>query len=163
MAFARYLSVLALALWVGGLVALGALAAPGIFSVLEAQTSAGPELGGQVFEVIFANAQHAAWGCGLVVFVSLAVRAALGPRPRRLAIRLWSVTGMVALSAISSVVLVPRIDAIRRNVAGSIAALPAIDPRAVSFHRLHNMASAFMAVTIVVGAALIWAELMDRP
>ena len=55
-------------------------------------------------------------GCGVLLIVLLAIRAALGPRPRRVGLRLWTVMGMIALTAGTLTVLVPRIDGIRRAV-----------------------------------------------
>ena len=87
MAFLRVASLAVLAIWVGGLAALGLVAAPTIFATLEAQDPAGGRaLAGVVFGAIFERFQHWAWGLGLLLMGILAVRALLGPRPRRLAV-----------------------------------------------------------------------------
>jgi hypothetical protein len=163
MSVLRYLGLVALALWTGGLVALGAIGAPTIFRVLEAHDPvAGRDTAAIVFGSIFQQAQWAAWGLGLIVLVSLGIRAALGPRPRRMAIRVWTTLAMLAVSVLSAVVIAPRIDAIRTSVAGSIASLPESDPRRVEFGRLHGLSNGLMTVTVLAGLALMWAEMRDQ-
>jgi hypothetical protein len=163
MAFLAFASLVVLALWVGGLVAMG-VAAPVIFSVLEAHDpAAGRVVAGLVFGAVFEHFQRYAWGLGGLQIVLLGLRAALGPRPRRLALRLSTVGLMLALSLGASFVLAPRINAIRDAVAPqTVAALPATDPRQAEFGRLHGLSNVAMLVTVGLGAALLWAEMRDR-
>ena len=61
----RLASLVVLAIWVGGLAALGFVAAPVIFSTLEAQDPAGGRaLAGLVFGAVFRRFQHVAWVLG---------------------------------------------------------------------------------------------------
>jgi hypothetical protein len=162
MFFLRYLALVALAIWVGGLIALGALAAPTIFDVLETRDGAGGrELAGLLFGSVLQQQQYAAWALGAIVIISLAVRAALGPRPRRLAIRIWTVTLMLAISAALTFVIAPRIDAIRVSARGPVSLLPDGDDRKVSFGRLHGLSNGLMLLTVVAGLGLMWTETKD--
>ncbi len=159
----RYIALVGLALWTGGLAALGGVGAPTIFRVLEARDAAhGRELAGVLFGAIFQLFQYASWGIALVLLGSLGVRAALGPRPRRFAVRMWTVLLMLALSLVTALVLTPRIETLRDSVTGSIASLPAADPRAIEFGRLHGASSVLMLATLLLGLGLIWAEMEDR-
>ena len=83
----RYAAVLALAFWMGGLVALGAVAAPATFDVLGARGARGPAARRQPSSARLLRAVQPAiaYGCAAVVLLSLAVRGVLGPRPRRFA------------------------------------------------------------------------------
>src|SRR4029078_4488309 len=120
----RYAAVLALAVWIGGLVALGGIGAPAIFAVLEGHDPvAGRELAGQVFGVVFVNFQYVAMILAGVVIASLGARAALGPRPRHFKLRLWAVAAMLAVSAIATFGITPRIDVLRTSAEGSMASL----------------------------------------
>jgi hypothetical protein len=158
----RFLAILALAAWVGGLLALGGVAAPTLFAQLQLhQGAAGRELAGVVFGDIFDRFQYAAWGLGGVVITSLAARAALGPRPRRLAIRIWTIAFMLAASVATTWVIAPRIVAIRDAVHAPIESLPATDARRVTFGRLHGASSVLMLVTLFAGVGLLWAETRD--
>jgi hypothetical protein len=155
----RFASLLVLALWVGGLVALGSVAAPTIFAVLELHDPlAGSTLAGDLFGQIFQRFQHLTWILGGLLLALLGARAALGPRPRLLGLRMWTVTGMLAVSVASGLILAPRIDAIRRDTAGTLASLPATDPRKVEFGWLHGVSTALMLLTLGAGLGLIGCE-----
>ncbi len=163
MAFLRFVALLALAVWIGGLVALGGIAAPALFDVLETtQPVGGRELAGVLFGVILARFQYVALAMGALLVVSLALRAALGPRPRRTAIRMWTVVAMLAMSAVTSFVITPRIDAIRESVPGPIAALSPDNPQRILFGRLHAASSGLMLLTVVAGLGLVWIEMRDQ-
>ena len=163
MTFLRYLALLALALWIGGLVALGAAAAPQLFTVLAAQDPAsGRDTAGMLFGAVFERFQHYIWAFAGVLFFSLGLRAALGPRPRRFAVRMWTVSAMLVGSLVTAFYITPRIDAIRRDVPTAVSSLKADDPRRVDFGRLHGLSSAIMVFTVLAGAGLIWVEMRDQ-
>ncbi len=163
MALLRFVALVALALWVGGLAALSAVSAPALFDVLQAQDPAtGRELAGRLFGVMFDRFQYIAWALGGIVIVSLVIRAALGPRPRRFGIRTWGATVMVAASLVTVFVVTPRIDAIRASVTGPVASLPADDGRRTNFGRLHGLSTGLMAATMLMGIGLLWMETRDH-
>lgn len=158
----RVVSLALIALWIGGLTVLGIIAAPAIFSVLEVQDPvAGRTLAGMVFGDIFARFQQLAWGLGAGLLTLLGLRAALGPRPRRLAIQIWMVTGMLAASAYTGLIVSPRIEALRTETASTMAALPDTDPRKMEFGRLHGLSNGLMALTLAAGLAIFWIELRE--
>jgi len=162
-AFFRYLAIVALAVWVGGLVALAGIAAPAIFEVLQAHDAeTGRQLAGEVFGLILGRFQYVAWAAAALLFLSYGSRAALGPRPHRTAIRIWVVAAMLAASLVIVFVIVPNVDAIRMSVDGAVAMLPADDARRIAFGRWHGLASVLSLATIVGGLGLAWAELGDR-
>lgn len=163
MSLLRLASVLTLATWIGGLAVLGGVAAPTIFSVLEAHDPvAGRTLAGLVFGSVFERFQHVSWGLGVLLLLLLGARAALGPRPRRLAIRLWTVTAMLAMSLAAGLVLAPRIDAIRERTPGTVAGLPDTDPDKITFGRLHGLSNGLVLLTLVAGVGLFWVEMKDQ-
>jgi len=162
MAILRVASLVVVAIWVGGLAVLGFVAAPMIFSTLEASDPAsGRVLAGQVFGAVFERFQHWTWALGGLLVALLVARALLGPRPRRLALRVWTVAGMVALSLTTALLIGPRIDQIRRETNGSVSALPDSDARKTEFGRLHGLSTAFMFCTLAAGVGLLWAETKD--
>jgi hypothetical protein len=162
MSVLRFASLLALAVWVGGLAALGGVGAPALFSVLEGRDPAGGRaLAGELFGEIFLRFQHLAWLLGGAFVMLLITRRMLGPRPRPFGVRLAGASVMLALSLVAGLVLAPRIDAIRRETNGAVAALDDADPRKTEFGRLHGLSNALMGVTLVVGAGLIWLEMKD--
>lgn len=163
MALLRVASLAIVSIWVGGLAMLGFVAAPTIFATLEAQDPAGGRaLAGLVFGAVFERFQHWTWVLGALLALLLVVRALIGPRPRRLALRLWAVAGMVALSLTTAFVIAPRIEAIRLDARGAVNALPDTDVRKAEFTRLHGLSTAFMLCTLAAGVGLLWAETKDQ-
>lgn len=159
----RFATLLVLAVWIGGLVVLGAIAAPAIFAILEAQDpGAGRMTAGLVFGGIFQHFQYLAWGLGGTLLLLFGARAALGPRPRRMALRVWTVVAMLGLSVVTAEIIAPRINRVRDSVVGPIAALDDADPRKVEFGRLHGASNGLMLVTVIAGLGLLWAETRDR-
>ena len=154
--------MIVLALWVGGLATLGFLAAPTIFGVLELHDAeAGRAMAGEVFGAVFQRFQHAAWALGGLLLALYGLRAALGPRPRWLAVRMWTAMAMLAMSLATALYIAPRIDAIRQSTTGTVAGLPDTDPRKGEFGRLHGFSNGLMLVTLLCGVGLIYAELKD--
>lgn len=159
----RWVSIVALATWVGGLVTLGAVVAPELFQLLARHDPAGGrELAAYLFGALLGSFQYVAWVAGGLLLASLALRAAIGPRPRRTALRVWTVAAMLTASVLLSLVIAPRIDAIRAETKGTIAARPADDPLRVQFGRLHGLSSGLMLATVLAGLGLLWAEMKDR-
>src|ERR1051325_5810151 len=78
----RYVYVLALVVWLGGMLILGAVVAPTTFEVLQTQAgSAGRELAGAVFGTALARFHYVAYGAGAVLLLTLGAMRVLGPRP----------------------------------------------------------------------------------
>jgi hypothetical protein len=162
MGLLRFVSLLLLAIWVGGAAVLGAVGAPTIFAVLEAHDPAGGRtLAGQLFGAVLTRFHHLSFVVGGLFLAVMGTRAALGPRPRRLGLRLWTMAAMLAASGVTAYVITPRIDAIRTTTSGAVASLPDDDPRKREFGRLHGASNVLMLCTIVGGVTLIWAELKD--
>lgn len=162
MTFLRFIAFVALAFWVGGLVALGLFAAPSLFVTLQAHDpAAGRELAGAAFGAIFQRFQYFALGAGVLLLVSIGFRAALGPRPRHFKARMLVAAVMLASSAATAFLIAPRIDKIRASTSGAVANLPEQDPQRVAFGRLHGASSGLMLLTIVAGLGLFWKEASD--
>src|SRR5688572_3891612 len=93
----RYVYILALVVWLGGMVVLGAVVAPATFQVLQASVPAtGRELGGAVFTAILERFHYIAYVCGTLLLLTLAAMALLGPRPSGLAVRAALVAALLS-------------------------------------------------------------------
>src|SRR5262245_17611597 len=138
MSIVRFLSLVILAVWVGGLAILGAVTAPTIFSALQAHDPVGGRtLAADVFGAIFQRFQHVSWLLGGLLLALLALRAALGPRPRHTGLRVLMIAVMIAISVGTALLITPRINQLRVEAAGPLASLPDPDPRKIEFNRLH--------------------------
>lgn len=162
MSLLRFASLLTLAIWVGGLIVLGSVGAPVLFTVLELKDPVGGRgLAAELFGGMFIRFQQMAWILGGALVLLLIIRRVLGPRPRPFAVRLSAASGMLGLSLVSGLLLAPRIDAIRRDTGGAIASLDEGDARKIEFNRLHGLSNALMGITLVVGVGMLWLEMKD--
>ena len=158
----RVISLALVAVWIGGLTALGVVAAPAVFDVLQqVDPAAGRTTAGLVFGEIFDRFQHLAWGLGGALLALLGIRTALGPLPRRLAIQIWVVVAMLGASAYTGLVVGPRIDQLRETTPATMQSLPDDDARKVEFGRLHGLSNGLMALTLMAGLCLFWIESRD--
>ena len=150
----RFAAVLALAIWIGGLVALGMFAAPTAFDVLGPRGPDGRALAGALFGETLARFHSAIYACGGILLASLAVRGVLGPRPRRFAIRVAVVVVMLGAAVYSGFVLIPQVQT-------AAAAMQDADSRRIELGRLHGIATSIQLVPLLGGLLLLWFELKD--
>ena len=152
----RYVYILALVVWLGGMVVLGAVVAPTIFSVLQASDPvSGRALAGVAFGAMLGRFHYIAYAAGAILLVTLAAMALLGPRPRGLAARSALVAVMLAVALYSGVVVLGNVDAIQREVGALPSRLPEGDPRRVRFDQLHQLSTRLMMLNIVGALALL--------
>lgn len=152
----RYLYVLALVMWLGGMSMAGLVVAPATFSVLEAwNPTTGRVLAGQVFGAVLARVHLVAYVAAVVMLVVLTAERLLGPRPKSYGVRVGLLGVMLALTLYSGVVLAPQIDQLQVQVTGPMNHLPADDPRRVEFDRLHSLSTTLVTTTLVGGLLLL--------
>jgi hypothetical protein len=158
----RYAALLAITVWVGGLIALGAVAAPAIFDVVAArQLPDGRLFAGTVFGEILRRFHNVSYVCGGVILLSLTARAALGPRPRQSAMRLALTLAMLGAVVYSAFFVAPRIERLQRMTGVAPSSLPAGDPRRAEFGRLHGLSTGVQLVPLVGGLILLFFEMRD--
>ena len=130
---AELVELVAIALWLGGIVALGAVVAPVVFRTVAAPSSA------DAMTLVFRRFDKVAMGCAAAVLVAEAARVAVAP-PVAGAARRWAGVRMalagiaMTLAVWQGVSLSPRIEALHRG--GAIRGLgeSGLDLEAV--HRL---------------------------
>jgi len=155
----RYAYLLALVVWVGGLIALGGIAAPAIFASLTgAHGLAGREMAGLVFGSVLRRFHVTAYISAAVMLLSLGGMAALGPRPSRFAVRVAIVLVMGALTLYSGLIVTPKVERMRDGIGGPVAALAESDPRRAEFGRLHGLSTLLLGMTALGGLALLFLE-----
>lgn len=146
----RYAYVLALVVWVGGLIAVGAFVAPALFAVLQAEAgTTGRVLAGAAFGEILRRVLLAGEAAGVVMFVAMTILRLLGPKPLTYGVRALLIGAMLAVNAYTAHVVLPEADGLRRQMAGPVAQVAADDPRRVRFDHLHRLST-----TLVMGIAL---------
>ncbi len=155
----RYLYVVALVLWVGGLIVAGALVAPSVFGVLQAWNQPqGRVLAGQVFGEVLLRLTWLSYAMGGIMFITLTLHRLLGARPLKYGIRVGIMAMMLVMMMVTGFYLIPEVDAIQAQVSGPVSELPDADPRRVEFNRLHGLSNILFSITAIGGLALCWWE-----
>jgi uncharacterized membrane protein len=155
----RYLYVVALVVWVGGLLVAGALVAPSVFGVLQAwDQSQGRVLAGQVFGEVLLRLTWLSYVMAAVMFITLTLHRLLGARPVKYGIRVGIMALMLVMMMVTGFYLIPQVDALQAEVSGPVAELPDTDPRRVEFNRLHGLSNILFSITALGGLGLCWWE-----
>jgi uncharacterized membrane protein len=157
----RYVYVLALVVWLGGMVILGALVAPSVFQVLQARApEAGRVLAAAVFGTILARFHVLAYVCGGVILASLIVMALLGPRPAAFAVRTAIASVMLLVAAYSGFVVLGSVNHLQREIGVNVSpsSLPADDTRRIRFDQLHVLSTRLMMVNMLGALVLLYWE-----
>ena len=156
MRFLRYMYVLALVLWLGGMAIAGMVVAPTTFGVLEAwDPSTGRVLAGNVFGAVLQRMSLIAYVAGLLMFIALTVQRVLGPRPRSYGIRVGVIAVMLGATLYSDLVATARIEELQSQVSGPMNALPPNDPRRLEFDGLHSLSTSLIMASLGGGLVLL--------
>lgn len=144
----RVLSIVALfavAIWLGGLIALGAIAAPIVFAIVPYPSSA------DAMTLVFRRFDVVAMGCAAVVLATEAVRGVGGARfVRADHARAFASLLAAAAAVYEGVKVSPRIAAL--HAAGAIRG---VDSAGLELARLHNLAEECGKAQILLLAAVI--------
>lgn len=158
----RYVYVLALVVWLGGMLAIGIVVAPTIFQTLQAVSPQdGRAFAGEAFKAILVRFHYIAYGCGALMLLTLIGMGLLGPRPKGYAIRAGLVLLMLGIALYSGLAVLREIDGIQAEVGTLPSRLAAADPRRLRFDALHLLATRLMQVNVVAALALLWWEARD--
>ncbi|MEP7117164.1 MAG: DUF4149 domain-containing protein [Acidobacteriota bacterium] len=151
----RYAYVLALVVWVGGLIAAGAFVAPALFGVLQAEAGmAGRALAGAAFGEVLRRVLVAGEVAGVVMLVAMTILRLLGPKPLSYGLRALLIGAMLAVNAYTAHVVLPETDGLRREMSGPVAQVAADDPRRARFDQLHGLSTTLVTAIALAGIAL---------
>ncbi|MGH9522915.1 MAG: DUF4149 domain-containing protein [Terriglobales bacterium] len=146
MTFVRFLMLLALVVWVGGIIFFAFVVAPALFTVLPSR-----ELAGTVVQRSLKDLHWIGVGCGAVFLVcSLLDLHSSVARVRNAAVAL-----MLVLTLISQVAITGRMQRLHAAM-GIIDAVPATDARRVQFDSLHQWSTALEGLVLLFGLAALY-------
>jgi hypothetical protein len=155
----RFLYMLALVVWLGGMVVLGAVVAPSTFQVLQALSlESGRELAGEVFGTVLARFAYVSYGAASLMIVTLTVMALLGPRPRPFLVRGVVIAAMLAIAVYGGSFVATEIEVVQQAAGGLPSLLPTGDVRRVRFDELHALSERLMMVNVIGALALLFWE-----
>jgi len=154
----RYVYVLALVVWLGGMLILGAVVAPTVFEVLQ-------EHGVRRVASSPARCSARRWPvplrrvrAGGILLLTLGAMRVLGPRPARSGLRAVIVASMLGVALYSGLVVLRQIDAVQEAAGGLPSRLPAGDERRARFDALHVLSTRLMMLNIAGALVLLYWE-----
>jgi hypothetical protein len=158
MAAVRYIYVLALVVWLGGMVTIGAIVAPVAFrSVEQHDPVEGRTRAATLVGDVLRPFHTVSYVAGAVMVTALMAMRIVGPRPRGFGLRVTLIAVMLGATVATGLLVDPQIARLRASVGMPIASLPEGDPRRVAFGRLHMGSTALMALAIAGGLVLcLW-------
>jgi hypothetical protein len=147
---ASFVHLAGMAVWVGGIVALGAIAAPTLFRRLPASDAGalfGPML--EVFEKV-------STGAAIAAVAGAIAKGWIGEQNANvwMLVRWAALIVMVLLLATANTVVHPRIRALQAKTPG-IGALPDSDPERRAFQKLHKLSERLMTGQLVCGLVVL--------
>jgi hypothetical protein len=157
----RYAALLAIVVWLGGLIVLGGVAAPAIFDVTGMHAAGGRMLAGDIFGEVLRRFHHVSYVCGCVIPLTLLARGALGPRPRRFAMRVALSVLMLAAVLYSGFVVLPKVERLQASIGVAPSSLAEGDARRVEFGRLHAMSTGVQIIPLLGALMLLAYEMRD--
>ena len=153
MSLLRFLMVLSLVVWLGGVIFLAFVEAPTVFSpgLLPTRHMAGSILG-RSLDLL----HYMAIASGIIyLFASMLYSRMSTGTPRRLAARHLLIVSMLILTLISQFAISPKMHALRAEV-GVIDEVPLDNPQRREFDRLHAWSEKFEETVLLLGLVAIY-------
>jgi hypothetical protein len=147
----RFFLVLALAVWIGGIVFFGAVVAPTVFSVLPTH-----DLAGNVVTRSLTMLHLTGIVCGVIYIVaSLLHSYLLRGSLHVFALHHVAVVAMIILTMVSQYGVGSRMKRLRQDI-GVIDNVSVDDPRRVEFNRLHHWSTRLEGCVLVLGLGVLY-------
>jgi uncharacterized membrane protein len=151
MSFLRFLILLSLVVWIGGLIFFAFVLAPTAFSVLPTTHLAGNMVGralGKLHWIGFAS--------GIVFLISSLLYSRLTDGTMHVfAARHVLLCLMLALTLISQFGIIPRMDVLRASL-GEVRAAPIDNPQRVQFDALHVWSTRVEGAVLLLGLVVVY-------
>ena len=161
-ALIRVLRLLALVVWVGGIIFFAFAVAPVAFTALPGTHEAGTVVAGTLGVLNIMGLI-----CGLVLVFAIAVlwtqsRNAANNSTRLLATQLCLVILMLAATAYIKWSIIPTMEHDRLSAGGDINAAPADNPARLDFERLHPLSEKLEGAALLAGLATVVLTALER-
>jgi uncharacterized membrane protein len=141
-------ALLACALWLGGMIALGAIAAPAVFGIVPAPHSA------DAMTVVFRRFDKVAMSCAAILALTEVVRAKISAELTRAdLVRGAAVLVAGLLAVVEGMVLAPEIEALHRG--GAVRGFGAAGTALESAHHLAELAGKSQALLVALVVVLL--------
>lgn len=159
LAVLRILRLLAVVVWVGGLIFFAFVVAPIAFSVLPSTHIAGTVVAGTLNVL-----NWIALACGILfLLVASSLWSKVEAARRLIAAELWLILVMIAISAIIQWRIVPAMERDRIAAGGDIDAAPRDNPARIDFERLHPLSEKLEGVVLFAGLGVVILMGLEKP
>ena len=151
MSLVRYLMLLSLVIWVGGLIFFSFVLAPTVFAVLPTR-----QLAGTVVSRSLGIMHWMAITCGVVFAITSMIDSRIvNGVAEPFALRNLLIYAMIILTLVGMFGIAPHMLALREQM-NPIDAVPHDDARRVEFNRLHHWSTRVEGSVLVLGLALLY-------
>ena len=145
MAALRFLMLLALIVWIGGIIFFSFVVAPGLFMILPKR-----ELAGQVVTFALSGLHWIGIGAGVVFIICSLIHRRLAMGQTHFGLRETFIILMLALTLASQFAVTPRMRQLRRDMV-EIDTVAPTDPRRVEFNNLHRYSTGLEGGVLLLG------------
>jgi hypothetical protein len=142
--FPRFLQLLALVVWIGGIIFFSFVVAPGLFALVPTT------LAGSVVGRSLAILHYMGLICGAVFLAASFLLHSPAQKPMRVLVLL-----MMLLTGISQFGVTRQIHHLREMV-GAVEVLPPKDAGRAAFDRLHQISVILESLVLVLGLSTVW-------
>jgi uncharacterized membrane protein len=151
MSVLRFLMLLSMVIWVGGIIFFSFVVAPALFQILPSR-----HLSGLVVTRTLASLHWIGVVSGGVFLIcSFFAAYRTSGSVQALAARNVLVLGMMVATLVSQTVVSAKMAALRAEM-GEIDKIPASDPRRIAFNHLHQWSTGLEVVVLILGLATIY-------
>jgi hypothetical protein len=156
--FLRTLILLALVVWVGGLLFFGAVVAPVAFeSLMPMFRDPGVGLGaaGTMVRDSLTHLHDIGLFCGAILLLLYVVERITSATRRSIGPPVLLTALMMGLTAYSQFSVIPRMETLRLNAGAAMFDLNSTNPARLDFNRLHNLSTSLEGIVLLCGIGLI--------
>lgn len=154
----RSLILLALVIWVGGLLFFGAVVAPVAFETLMPMLpdpAVGLQVAGTMVRDSLTRLHDIGLFCGAILLLLCIVERVIRSTRRSIGPPLLLIAVMLGLTAYSQFSVIPRMESLRIKAGAAMADPMSTNPARVDFNRFHNLSTSLEGIVLLSGLGLI--------
>jgi hypothetical protein len=154
MSFLRFLMLLSLVVWIGGIIFFAFVLAPTAFNIPAVLPNT--HLAGNVVRIALSKLHWIAIGSGIVYLISSLLYSRFTDGAAHVfAARHVLLCAMLALTLISQFGIMPRMDTLRASL-GEVSAAPIDNPERIQFDALHVWSTRLEGAVLLLGLVVVY-------
>jgi uncharacterized membrane protein len=154
MSFLRFLMLLSLVVWIGGIIFFAFVLAPTAFNIPAVLPNT--HLAGNVVRIALSKLHWIAIGSGIVFLISSLLYSRLTEGTAQIfAARHVLLCAMLALTLVSQFGIMPRMDTLRASL-GEVSAAPVDNPERIQFDALHVWSTRVEGAVLLLGLVVVY-------